>query len=134
MNGIHKTAFQHEAALDPSELIEPGDREDAEDVEIALVEHEAAIAKARGLRSRFVRRELVALVRRGEHEKDALLARWLELYSTHLYWARRECGGDEPPLDGRASTQTTERAAEAALGLLWLDCGRGPHEEAQLLV
>ena len=92
--------------------------ETPEDVAMALAEVEQKLARQLRIRpGTSVRRELVALVRSGV-ARDELLDEWLELYTTHMHWVKRSDSHAAEPPARRMSTETTERAAEAALLLL----------------
>ena len=95
------------------------DVETAEDVARALERVENKLAQKLGIR-RLVRRELVAIVRRGALH-DELLEEWIELYSTYMHWMRAEARSalceEDPPQEFPVS-ETTERAAQAARLLL----------------
>lgn len=76
-----------------------------EQVKADLADVECALATRVGIRPhQSVRRELIALDRRGKLVEDELVARWHELYNSYIDWTRPE-SWEEPP---RASEENEQ--------------------------
>lgn len=90
-----------------------------EQAKARLEEVEDQLARRLGLGRRLIRRELIALDRRGELVEDELVALWHELHSNYVDWTRPDTWTEPSPKTAAGATVESEkRAAEAALLLL----------------
>jgi hypothetical protein len=92
-----------------------------EQAKAKLEDVEDKLAQNLKLRRQTVRRELIAMDRRGELVEDELVALWHDLYSSYVDWTRPDTWGEpSPPASAPAQTgnESDKRAAEAAFIVL----------------
>lgn len=92
-----------------------------EQAKAKLEDVEDKLAQSLKLRRQTVRRELIAMDRRGELVEDELVALWHDLYSSYVDWTRPDTWGDPSPsasAPAQAGNESDKRAAEAALIVL----------------